>query len=59
MQKLYTTENKVIIYLLQAKLLEKGINCFIKNEQAPLAGEIPPIMAWPELWVIDNQQYLL
>lgn len=56
MQKLYTTENKVMIYLLKSKLDENGIQSLIKNDQPPLAGEIPPIIAWPELWLIDDEQ---
>lgn len=56
MKKLFTTQNKIIIYLLKSKLEANGINCIIKNDQPPLAGEIPPIMAWPELWLIEDQQ---
>jgi hypothetical protein len=57
MKKIYSTENKVIIYLIQAKLADQGINCIMKNESPPLAGEIPPVMAWPELWVVDDKNY--
>jgi hypothetical protein len=56
MKKIYSSQNKVILYLLQSRLEEKGIHCFIKNENPPLAGEIPPMIAWPELWVIDDLQ---
>src|SRR5688572_13339193 len=55
MKKIITTQDRVFIYLLQAKLTEQGINCFIKNENPPLAGEIPPALAWPELWIIDDE----
>jgi len=56
---MYVSENKVIIYLLKSKLEEMGIACLIKNEYPPLAGEIPPVMAWPELWVINDDDILL
>ncbi len=57
MKKLYTTQNKVSLYVLQSRLKEQGIECFIKNEQPPLAGEIPPDIAWPELWVMDDERF--
>lgn len=57
MKKIYSTENRVILYLLKSKLAEKGILCIIKNEHPPAAGEIPPVIAWPELWVLDTKQY--
>ncbi|MDR3492752.1 MAG: DUF2007 domain-containing protein [Gammaproteobacteria bacterium] len=57
MKKLYTTQNKVALYVLKSMLDEKGIESFIKNEQPPLAGEIPPAIAWPELWVMDDERF--
>lgn len=56
MQKMYTTQDKILLYVLKAKLEAAGINCIIKNEQPPLAGNIPPIIAWPELWLMDDHQ---
>src|ERR1700722_16963014 len=56
MKKIYSTENRVTIYLLKSKLEEQGILCTIKNENPPLAGEITPIIAWPELWILDAEQ---
>lgn len=58
MKKIYSITDRVFIYLLKSKLEEKGINCIIKNEQPPLAGEIPPVIAPPELWVMDDEQFL-
>ena len=57
MKKLYATENRVELYLLKSKLEENGIHCNIKNENPPLAGELPPIIAWPELWILNDDQY--
>lgn len=58
MKKLYESENRVAIQLLKSKLEECGIATFVKNENPPLAGEIPPIMAPPEVWVIHDEDYL-
>lgn len=58
MQKLYTSENKVFIYLLKSMLEDHHINCLIKNEQPPLAGEIPSVIAWPELWVMNDDHFV-
>jgi hypothetical protein len=57
MKKLYSSQDRVTLYLLQAALEGRGIICFIKNENPPLAGEIPPMIAWPELWSMDDEQY--
>ena len=57
MKKLYSTNNRVTLYLLKSKLEESDIHCSIKNENPPLAGEIPSIIAWPELWILDDRQY--
>ncbi|CAN5465814.1 DUF2007 domain-containing protein [soil metagenome] len=58
MQKLYSSENLVFLYLLQSKLVDKGISCIIKNEVPPAAGEIPPVEALPELWLTDKQHFI-
>jgi hypothetical protein len=56
MKKLYSSQDRVKIYLLKASLESQGIACFIKNENPPLAGEIPPMIAWPEygVWTINK-----
>ena len=57
MKKLYSSADRVTIYILKSALENQGIVCFIKNESPPLAGEIPPVIAWPELWSMDDDQY--
>jgi len=33
----------------------QGIDCIVKNDRlASLAGEIPMVTVWPELWVTDS-----
>lgn len=59
MQKIYCTQDRVILYLLKSKLTEMGIDCIIKNEEiaGQAAGDLPPVIAWPELWIIDDRHY--
>jgi len=57
MKRLYVTDDRVKLYLLKSKLEDHGIKCNIKNENPPLAGEIPSIVAWPELWVLDDERF--
>ena len=57
MKKLYSTPDRIPLYLLRSALENQGIICYLKNENPPLAGEIPPMLAWPELWVMDDSQY--
>lgn len=56
MKILYSSQNRVLLYLIKSRLEEKRIHSFIKNENPP-AGEIPPMIAWPELWVMDDQDF--
>lgn len=57
MEKLLSTLNRIQLYLFKSLLESEGITCFIKNEYPPAAGELPPIAAIPELWVINDNQY--
>lgn len=57
MHKLYSTTDLAFLELLKSKLKDEGIACIIKNAHPPAAGEITPIIAWPELWVIDDDYY--
>ncbi len=54
MKKLYSSSNRIFLEILEAKLKADGINCFIKNQFPPAAGEVPPAVAWPEIWVDSN-----
>ena len=57
MEKLLVADDRTQLYLLKSILESEGIICFIKNEYPPAAGELPPVSARPELWVMDNQYY--
>ncbi len=55
MKKILQTEDLVFLRLAKDELDAQQINCLIKNEYPPAAGEITPMVAWPELWIIDDK----
>jgi hypothetical protein len=57
MEKLFSSADKIQLYLFKSLLESEDIICFIKNEYPPAAGELPPIAATPELWVMNDNQY--
>jgi predicted RNA-binding Zn-ribbon protein involved in translation (DUF1610 family) len=57
MKKLYGSQNRVLLYLVKSRLDDLKINSFMKNETPPAAGEVPPMIAWPELWVMDDERF--
>ncbi|MEE9309864.1 MAG: DUF2007 domain-containing protein [Cocleimonas sp.] len=57
MKLVHTTEDRIYLYHLKNILEAQGIDCVIKNERlASIAGEIPIVSVWPELWVNDNMK---
>jgi len=58
-KKLYTSENRILLYLLKAKLEAQQIFSIMKNEavSGPAGGEVPPVVAKPELWIIEDKDY--
>ncbi|NNE64741.1 MAG: DUF2007 domain-containing protein [Gammaproteobacteria bacterium] len=58
MKKLYTHENRIIIFNLRNVLEDKGIETIIMNEFASGgAGDLATFDTWPELWIDDDQQF--
>ncbi len=56
MKKLFTHENRLIVFNLKNVLEEQGINCFIENEfSSSGAGVLAPFETWPEIWVEQYQ----
>ncbi len=52
---LHTSEDRLYIYHLKNILEGQGIECMVKNDAlSSVVGEIPILVAWPELWVIDS-----
>jgi hypothetical protein len=58
MKKLYTHENRMIIFNLKNVLQEMGIKCTVINEFASGgAGDLATFDTWPELWVSDTHRF--
>lgn len=58
MKKLYTHENRIIIFNLKNVLESKGIAVTIMNEFASGgAGDLATFDTWPELWVNEDSQF--
>jgi hypothetical protein len=58
MKKLYTNENRMIIFNLKNVLEHKGIDCSVVNEFASGgAGDLATFDTWPELWISDPGQF--
>lgn len=56
MKLVYTHENKILVENAKNILLEEGIECVLRNEFAGSGiGDLAPIQAWPELWVLREE----
>ncbi len=55
MRKVYSSPNSAMVYLMKNILETFGIECVVLGEYRRSAvGEIPPIEAWVELWILDD-----
>ncbi len=55
--KVYSSPNLTMVGHLKNVLELRGIACSIRGEFAGAAiGLLPPIVCWPELWVVDESQ---
>ena len=58
MKKVYSTDDGILAGHIHSILEENGISCWIKNLNLSGAmGELPPIECWPEIWLIDEDDY--
>jgi hypothetical protein len=58
MKKLYTHENRMIIFNLKNVMQGEGINVIVMNEYSSGgAGDLATFDTWPELWVEDDSQF--
>ena len=57
MKKIYSAPSATQLELLRSELEANRIPCFIQNAFPPAAGDIPPIVAWPTLWILDDKQF--
>jgi hypothetical protein len=57
MKKVFTTENRMILFNMKNLLEGEGIDTVVVNEFAGGGvGDLPAFETWPELWVRDDAQ---
>jgi hypothetical protein len=55
MKKVFTHENRMIVYNMKNLLQGEGIDALLKNEfSGGGVGDLPAFDIWPELWVEDS-----
>jgi len=60
MKRIYTTPDLLMLGHLKNVLESHGIDCLVKNlHLTGLAGQLPPIECWPELWIVKDEQWTL
>ena len=58
MKRVYSAEYGLMTEHIKDILQEEGINCVMKNlNLAGAVGEIPPIECWPEVWILEDEDY--
>lgn len=58
MKMIFTNEHSFLVNAVKELISAQGIEVFLKNEYAQGAmGEISPFDCWPELWVINDEDY--
>ena len=58
MKQVFVSQDLIEVEMYKERLEQAGIRCTIKNQRASgLAGEIPFAEVFPEVWVIDDQDY--
>jgi hypothetical protein len=57
-KQVFVSQNLIEVEMRKEQLEQAGIRCIIKNQRSSgLAGEIPFVEIFPELWVIQEQDY--
>ncbi len=58
MKKVFVSQSLVEVEMRKERLEQAGIHCMIKNQRVSgLAGEIPFAEVFPEVWVLDDQDF--
>ncbi len=58
MKKLFTHENRLILFNVKNLLAGEGIETVVVNEFAGGGvGDLPAFDTWPELWIENETQY--
>jgi len=57
LKRVFTAPTVTEAYLMKGILESEGIEVIIKNEHlSGLAGEVPFMDSWPEIWIIDDTE---
>ena len=58
MKLVYTHPNIIVVAQARSTIDFAGIKCMLRNEYACGAiGELAPIDAWPEVWVVNDRDF--
>jgi hypothetical protein len=58
MKKIFVSQNLIEVEMRKEHLEQAGIRCLVKNQRSSgLAGEIPFTEVYPELWVVQDEDY--
>jgi hypothetical protein len=58
MKKIFVSQSLLEVEMRKERLEQAGIRCMIKNQRSSsLAGEIPFTEVFPELWVVQDDDY--
>jgi len=55
MKKIFTSEDRCMVWLVKDSLQQSGIDCVIRNQYAAGgSGDLSPHDSWPEVWLIHD-----
>lgn len=58
MKRLYAGLDPVLRARLEAALQERGLAYVVRNQfLGGAAGELPPTECWPEIWVVEDEEF--
>ncbi len=60
LRKVFSTQDDVaLLNRIREELEHRGIRCIVRNElrSGLAAGELPPLMHWPELLIADESRF--
>lgn len=59
MKRLYASHNPVLLEQIAGELAQAGIETILRNMNmtGQAAGELPPIVCWPEIWVRTDSDH--
>jgi len=59
MRRVYSDLDRMMAGHVKAVLESEGIPCLMKNEAlVGGVGELPPTACWPEVWIVDDADYV-